>query len=146
MFAGDQRSGRIAVDTSSFLHHPTPPSNTTPYPTCISPFYPTFSSPHYPTLSYHPPSHPFISSQEIKEAVELPLTHPELYEEIGIRPPKGRSEQIYTLEYIKHSNAYPLPLIHPSIRPPKGSTDIYNRILLSNIRREYCSLIHILTL
>lgn len=28
--------------------------------------------------------------QEIKEAVELPLTHPELYEEIGIRPPKGR--------------------------------------------------------
>eukprot|EP00605_Chrysophyceae_sp_TOSAG23-4_P000883 GSChrysophyteH1.ASY1.ANO1.974.1 assembled CDS len=27
--------------------------------------------------------------QEIKEAVEMPLTHPELYEEIGIRPPKG---------------------------------------------------------
>jgi 26S proteasome regulatory subunit T2 len=26
---------------------------------------------------------------EIKEAVELPLTHPELYTEIGIRPPKG---------------------------------------------------------
>lgn len=27
--------------------------------------------------------------QEIKEAVELPLTHPELYEEMGIQPPKG---------------------------------------------------------
>jgi 26S proteasome regulatory subunit T2 len=27
--------------------------------------------------------------QEIKEAVELPLSHPELYEDIGIRPPKG---------------------------------------------------------
>jgi len=27
--------------------------------------------------------------REIKEAVELPLTHPELYEELGIRPPKG---------------------------------------------------------
>merc|ERR1712137_43852 len=27
--------------------------------------------------------------QEIKESVELPLTHPELYEEVGIRPPKG---------------------------------------------------------
>lgn len=27
--------------------------------------------------------------QEIKEAVEMPLTHPELYEEMGIRPPKG---------------------------------------------------------
>lgn len=27
--------------------------------------------------------------QEIKECVELPLTHPELYEEIGISPPKG---------------------------------------------------------
>jgi ATP-dependent 26S proteasome regulatory subunit len=24
-----------------------------------------------------------------QEAVELPLTHPELYEEIGIKPPKG---------------------------------------------------------
>lgn len=33
--------------------------------------------------------------QEMKEAVELPLTHPELYEDIGIKPPKvgagGRS-------------------------------------------------------
>ena len=28
--------------------------------------------------------------QEIKEAVELPLTHPELYEDIGIKPPKAR--------------------------------------------------------
>ncbi len=27
--------------------------------------------------------------QEIKEAMELPLTHPELYEDIGIKPPKG---------------------------------------------------------
>ena len=27
--------------------------------------------------------------QEIKEAVELPLTHPELYEEMGIKAPKG---------------------------------------------------------
>jgi hypothetical protein len=28
--------------------------------------------------------------QEIKEAVELPMTHPELYEDIGIKPPKVR--------------------------------------------------------
>merc|ERR1711956_38211 len=27
--------------------------------------------------------------QEIKESVELPLAHPELYEDIGIKPPKG---------------------------------------------------------
>ncbi|XP_008550368.1 26S proteasome regulatory subunit 4 [Microplitis demolitor] len=27
--------------------------------------------------------------REIKEAVELPLTHPEYYEEMGIKPPKG---------------------------------------------------------
>ncbi|KAK1443476.1 26S proteasome regulatory subunit [Babesia gibsoni] len=27
--------------------------------------------------------------QELKEAVEFPLTHPELYEDIGIHPPKG---------------------------------------------------------
>jgi 26S proteasome regulatory subunit T2 len=30
-----------------------------------------------------------VQIQEIKEAVELPLTHPKLYEDIGIRPPKG---------------------------------------------------------
>ena len=26
---------------------------------------------------------------EIKEAIELPLTHPEMYDDIGIHPPKG---------------------------------------------------------
>ncbi|CAA7267074.1 unnamed protein product [Cyclocybe aegerita] len=31
--------------------------------------------------------------QEIKESVELPLTHPELYEEMGIKPPKGFANQ-----------------------------------------------------
>lgn len=30
-----------------------------------------------------------LQMQEIKEAVELPLTHPELYEDIGIKAPKG---------------------------------------------------------
>ena len=30
-----------------------------------------------------------VQIQEIKESVELPLTHPELYDDIGIRPPKG---------------------------------------------------------
>ncbi|KAK8517963.1 hypothetical protein V6N12_016797 [Hibiscus sabdariffa] len=30
-----------------------------------------------------------VDPVEIKEAVELPLTHPELYEDIGIKPPKG---------------------------------------------------------
>lgn len=27
--------------------------------------------------------------EEIQESVELPLTNPELYEEMGIKPPKG---------------------------------------------------------
>lgn len=27
--------------------------------------------------------------QEVREAVELPLLHPELYEEMGVKPPKG---------------------------------------------------------
>lgn len=27
--------------------------------------------------------------EEIKEVVELPLTHPEFFEEVGITPPKG---------------------------------------------------------
>lgn len=30
-----------------------------------------------------------VQIQEIKEAVELPMTHPEYYEEMGIKPPKG---------------------------------------------------------
>ena len=38
---------------------------------------------HMPTLGLE------SQIQEIKESVELPLTHPELYEEMGIKPPKG---------------------------------------------------------
>lgn len=30
-----------------------------------------------------------IQKQEIREAIELPLTHPELYSQIGIDPPRG---------------------------------------------------------
>lgn len=30
-----------------------------------------------------------VQIQEIKESVELPMTHPEYYEEMGIKPPKG---------------------------------------------------------
>jgi 26S proteasome regulatory subunit T2 len=30
-----------------------------------------------------------FTSEAVQEAVELPLTHPEYYEEMGIRPPKG---------------------------------------------------------
>ncbi|KAK8854742.1 hypothetical protein IAR55_003481 [Kwoniella newhampshirensis] len=37
--------------------------------------------------------------QEIKESVELPLTHPELYEEMGIRPPKGVILYVGTKRY-----------------------------------------------
>jgi 26S proteasome regulatory subunit T2 len=42
-----------------------------------------------PLESYHDIGGLEKQIQEIKEAVELPLTHPELYEEIGIKPPKG---------------------------------------------------------
>merc|ERR1712170_239762 len=42
-----------------------------------------------PTESYADVGGLDTQIQEIKEAVELPLTHPELYEDIGIRPPKG---------------------------------------------------------
>ncbi|GAB4853589.1 TATA box-binding protein-like protein 2 [Ancistrocladus abbreviatus] len=40
--------------------------------------------------------------QEIKGAVELPLTHPELYEDIGIKPPKGviREPNIHNGRYV----------------------------------------------
>jgi len=42
-----------------------------------------------PLESYHDIGGLESQIQEIKEAVELPLTHPELYDDIGIRPPKG---------------------------------------------------------
>ena len=42
-----------------------------------------------PTESYADVGGLDVQIQEIKESVELPLTHPELYEEMGIRPPKG---------------------------------------------------------
>ena len=42
-----------------------------------------------PTESYADVGGLDTQIQEIKESVELPLTHPELYEEMGIRPPKG---------------------------------------------------------
>lgn len=41
--------------------------------------------------------------QEIKEAVELPLTHPELYEDIGIKPPKvSEMSRAYTHKVCVH--------------------------------------------
>ncbi|CAL9730372.1 26S proteasome regulatory subunit 4 homolog [Monosporozyma unispora] len=42
-----------------------------------------------PTESYSDIGGLEAQIQEIKESVELPLTHPELYEEMGIKPPKG---------------------------------------------------------
>ena len=42
-----------------------------------------------PTESYANVGGLAAQIQEVKEAVELPLTRPELYEEIGIKPPKG---------------------------------------------------------
>ena len=44
--------------------------------------------------------------QEIKEAVELPLTHPELYEDIGIKPPK-----------VSRPNPNPNPNRNPNPKP-----------------------------
>jgi len=42
-----------------------------------------------PDVSYQDIGGLDIQKQEIREAVELPLTHPELYEQIGIDPPRG---------------------------------------------------------
>nr|AAB33476.1 Tat-binding protein alpha, DdTBP alpha=Tat-binding protein 1 homolog/26S protease subunit homolog [Dictyostelium discoideum, Peptide, 439 aa] [Dictyostelium discoideum] len=42
-----------------------------------------------PTESYSDIGGLEAQVQEMKEAIELPLTHPELYKEIGIKPPKG---------------------------------------------------------
>jgi len=42
-----------------------------------------------PDVSYNDIGGLDIQKQEIKEAVELPLSHPELYAQIGIDPPRG---------------------------------------------------------
>ena len=42
-----------------------------------------------PDVSYQDIGGLDVQKQEIREAVELPLTHPELYQQIGIDPPKG---------------------------------------------------------
>eukprot|EP01122_Echinamoeba_exundans_P008485 TRINITY_DN281_c0_g1_i1.p1 TRINITY_DN281_c0_g1~~TRINITY_DN281_c0_g1_i1.p1 ORF type:complete len:420 (+),score=118.78 TRINITY_DN281_c0_g1_i1:46-1305(+) len=42
-----------------------------------------------PDVSYQDIGGLDIQKQEIREAVELPLTHPELYKQIGIDPPRG---------------------------------------------------------
>ena len=42
-----------------------------------------------PTESYDDIGGLEMQIQEIKESVELPLTNPELYDEMGIKPPKG---------------------------------------------------------
>ena len=44
--------------------------------------------------------------QEIKESVELPLTHPEYYEEMGIRPPKGLWLFVFLCNNATHCLSY----------------------------------------
>jgi 26S proteasome regulatory subunit T3 len=39
-----------------------------------------------------------IQKQEIREAVELPLTHFDLYRQIGIDPPRGKSQYFFFLK------------------------------------------------
>jgi 26S proteasome regulatory subunit T3 len=42
-----------------------------------------------PTVTYHDIGGMDMQKQEMREAVELPLTHYELYKQIGIDPPRG---------------------------------------------------------
>ncbi|SCZ99525.1 BZ3500_MvSof-1268-A1-R1_Chr3-1g06064 [Microbotryum saponariae] len=55
--------------------------------------------------------------QEIKESVELPLTHPELYEEMGIKPPKGEPRA-------EPARVGSSPLTHRSISLPIAPTGV----------------------
>ena len=44
-----------------------------------------------------------VCLQEIKESVELPLTHPEYYEEMGIKPPKGVRQALSLWQFFVRS-------------------------------------------
>ena len=50
---------------------------------------PYFSSDEKPDVQYADIGGMDIQKQEVREAVELPLTHFELYKQIGIDPPRG---------------------------------------------------------
>ena len=83
---------------------------------------------HAPTETYADVGGLEAQVQEIKEAVELPLTHPELYEDIGVRPPKVRLWLGWFccvggrgLTYKLRSLPKNIPLIyltHPTPHPP----------------------------
>lgn len=44
-----------------------------------------------PEVTYNDIGGMDIQKQEVKEAVELPLTHFQLYKQIGIDPPRGNN-------------------------------------------------------
>ena len=78
--------------------------------------------------------------QEIKEAVELPLTHPELYEDIGIKPPKaraqglGRAWRVYSWVYVAmlvmHAGLHRASAAsRPRFLPAGGSIESVNQVL-----------------
>ena len=48
-----------------------------------------FSADEIPEVTYSDIGGMDIQKQEVREAVELPLTHFELYKQIGIDPPRG---------------------------------------------------------
>ena len=52
-------------------------------------FIPVLSSDEKPDVKYADIGGMDMQKQEIREAVELPLTHFELYKQIGIDPPRG---------------------------------------------------------
>ena len=63
-----------------------------------------------------------VCIQEIKESVELPLTHPEYYEEMGIMPPKGVGLSASIVKMIRYPKSrftvthvfYPGDLVRPT--------------------------------
>ena len=68
--------------------------------------------------------------QEIKESVELPLTHPEYYEEMGIKPPKGVRDTTriclnFALWICFHPYLFPLVFVSAGdpVRPPRHRQD-----------------------
>ena len=64
----------------------------------------SLSSPHQRVAMFQDIGGLDIQKQEVREAVELPLTHFQLYKQIGIDPPRGVRHGLCEDCFVRHAS------------------------------------------